>query len=122
MRKDVRTAIIGVGAWGRNIARELSAASSLAAFVSSTTSEEELQAADKRLAVPRRTIDQVLRDPDIAALAIATPVALLSGFALKALEAGKHVLAEKPLSESAADAGLLASMAASRGLVLATGY
>jgi predicted dehydrogenase len=67
MRKDVRTAIIGVGAWGRNIARELSAASSLAAFVSSTTSEEELQAADKRLAVPRRTIDQVLRDPHIAA-------------------------------------------------------
>ena len=122
MSRDLRTAIVGVGAWGRNVARELSAASSLAAFVSSKTSEEELLAADSSLNVPRRTWDQVLRDPDIAAIAIATPISLLSGFARAALEAGKHVLAEKPLSESATDARVLAGLAASRALVLATGY
>jgi predicted dehydrogenase len=122
MPEDLRTAIVGVGAWGRNVARELSRTSSLAAFVSSKTSEEELQAVDTRLDVPRRTMEQVLRDPGIAALAIATPIPLLSRLARAALESGKHVLVEKPLSKSAADARAVADMASSRGLVLTTGY
>jgi predicted dehydrogenase len=52
-------------------------------------------------------MEEMLRDPSIAAVAIATPIPLLAGFAQAALQAGKHVFVEKPLAETAAQAGPL---------------
>lgn len=121
MPDKIKTAIIGVGRWGRNIARELSAVSSLVAFVSEETTEEELKSAHN-LPLRRLTADQVFLDSTIAAVAIATPIPLLSSFAQAALETGKHVFVEKPLAETSAQARSLADMAAARGLLLATGY
>jgi len=121
MRQDIKTAIIGVGLWGRNIARELDGGSSLAGFVSSKTSQQEFHAAHG-LNLPRLTIDEVLLDPTIVAVAIATPIPLLAGFARAALEAGKHVFVEKPIAETAVEAQSIADAAGSRGLVLVTGY
>src|SRR4051812_49257321 len=121
MREDIKTAIIGVGPWGRNIARELDGVSSLAGFVSRKTSQQEFNAACG-LNLPRLTMDQVLGDPAIVAIAIATPIPLLAGFARAALEAGKHVFVEKPLAETAVQARSVADRAVSRGLILITGY
>ncbi len=121
MRDDIRTAIVGVGPWGRNILRELAGASSLAGFVSKRTTAEEFRATHN-LDLPRLTMEEVLRDPSIAAVAIATPIPLLAGFAQAALQAGKHVFVEKPLAETAAQARTVAEAAAARGLILTTGY
>ena len=121
MREDIRTAIIGVGAWGRHTARELDAASRLTGFVSRKTSQQEFHAAHGRN-LQRLTIEEVLLDPAIVAVAIATPISLLAGFARAALEAGKHVLVEKPLAQTAVQAQSVADAAALRGLVLVTGY
>jgi predicted dehydrogenase len=73
-------------------------------------------------ALKRSTLDEVLADETIAAIAIATPIPLLAPFAEAALKAGKHVFAEKPLAPTSGEAGRLADLAADRGLTLQTGY
>jgi predicted dehydrogenase len=62
--------------------------------------------------------DSVLADPDIDAVAIATPAATHFDLVLAALESGKHVLVEKPLTPSVAEGRKLAEIARASGLVL----
>ena len=62
-----------------------------------------------------------LADPRVEAVYIATPNVTHYRQALDALQAGKHVLCEKPLTTDAARFEILASEAASRGLVLMEG-
>jgi len=61
---------------------------------------------------------RVLADPEVAAVAIATPAATHRDLALAALEAGKHVLIEKPLAATYADGRVLVEEAARRSLTL----
>ncbi|HTL69059.1 MAG TPA: Gfo/Idh/MocA family oxidoreductase [Lacunisphaera sp.] len=60
----------------------------------------------------------VLQEPDVAAVVLATPVATHYPLARAALEAGKHVLVEKPLATTAVQAEELVALAAARKLVL----
>jgi predicted dehydrogenase len=64
------------------------------------------------------SLDDVLADPDVQAVAIATPAATHLPVALAALEAGKHVLVEKPLAANFEDGRKLVETAQSRGLTL----
>jgi predicted dehydrogenase len=61
---------------------------------------------------------EMLRDPEVEAVAIATPVATHFRLAMQALEAGKHVLVEKPLALNSGQAMLLVEEAERRDLVL----
>lgn len=63
-----------------------------------------------------------LSDPAVDAVLIASPNALHAEQAAAALAAGKHVLVEKPLAETGAEARALAQSAAASGLVLAAGH
>ena len=63
-------------------------------------------------------IDDVLSDPRVHAVAIATPAHTHVEVALSCLEAGKHVLVEKPLGETVAEAEKLVEVAEDLGLVL----
>jgi len=56
--------------------------------------------------------EELLGDPDVDAVYIATPAAQHRPWAVAALEAGKHVLVEKPIANNADDAQLLADAAA----------
>jgi predicted dehydrogenase len=67
-------------------------------------------------------LDAVLADPEISSVIVATPAATHAPLARKALEAGKHVMVEKPLALSTADAVELAQLADERGLVLMVGH
>ena len=69
--------------------------------------------------VPRayRDIDEVLADPQVQVVHVCTPNHLHRGMAQAALEAGKHVICEKPLATTLEDAQALAAVAASSGLV-----
>jgi predicted dehydrogenase len=60
----------------------------------------------------------MLLDPEIDAVAIATPVSSHFRLAMQALEAGKHVLVEKPLALNSEQASILVEEAERRGLVL----
>ena len=68
------------------------------------------------------TFEEVLADPRIDAVAIATPVASHYRLAMQALMAGKHVFVEKPLAPSAEEAERLVDEAAKRRLVLAVDH
>jgi predicted dehydrogenase len=63
-------------------------------------------------------IDDLLRRRDIEAVAVATPVSTHAQIAVAALEAGKHVLVEKPLAGSVRDAEEMVELARQTGLTL----
>jgi predicted dehydrogenase len=68
--------------------------------------------------IPTITADyrEILRDPAIDAVHICTPNALHFSMAMEALEAGKHVVCEKPLTATAGEAQELVALAAQKGL------
>lgn len=69
-----------------------------------------------------KSLDDALADEEIRAAVIATPVETHAALARQALEAGRHVLVEKPLASSTADANALADLAEARGLTLMVGH
>ena len=74
-------------------------------------------------AVPVTTrCDEILADPDVDAVLIATPISTHHSLAKTALEAGKHVFVEKPRTADAAQACELVDLAAARGLTLMVGH
>jgi predicted dehydrogenase len=63
-------------------------------------------------------LDEILRDPVLDAVAIATPVSTHFDLAAAALRAGKHVWLEKPMTETSAEARQLIDLAEKRKLTL----
>src|SRR6185312_10094858 len=64
----------------------------------------------------------LMRRKDIDAIVVTTPHHLHAREGLLAMENGKHVLIEKPIATTVADADRLVAAAQSRGLVLGSGY
>jgi predicted dehydrogenase len=64
------------------------------------------------------TYDELIADPDLDAVYVPLPNGLHEEWTLKALDAGKHVLCEKPLTSNAAEAQRVAGEAATSGLVV----
>jgi UDP-2-acetamido-3-amino-2,3-dideoxy-glucuronate N-acetyltransferase len=98
MAWDRDLALIGTGAWGKNLARAFDDVGALGALVDDAPSEavrRDLQA--RHPAAPFRSLAEVLNDPRIRKVAIATPPASHFELAHAALAAGKHVFVEKPL-------------------------
>jgi len=122
MPLKVRSGIIGLGNWGKNVARELNAASDLVAFASRISSGHEAWLSEHLPGVPRTSPEKIIDDPTIQAIAIVTPIPLLSTFAQAALEAGKHTFVEKPVALSSETADQLAGLARQRGLIFSAGY
>jgi UDP-2-acetamido-3-amino-2,3-dideoxy-glucuronate N-acetyltransferase len=115
-----RIAVAGCGAWGRNHVRTLGALSALAAV--SDASAAAARTAAETAGVPALAWSDVLSDTSITGVVIAAPDALHAAMAGEALAAGKHVLAEKPMTMSVAAAEALAAEAERKGLVLMTGH
>ncbi len=67
-------------------------------------------------------LDEVLKDPAIKGVVVATPVNTHFGLAKKCLQAGKSVLVEKPLAASVEQAAELVKLARSQSLVLMVGH
>ena len=68
------------------------------------------------------SIDAMLADPELQAVYIATNNASHASIAIKALNAGKHVISEKPMSTNSADAEEVIRVAAEKGLSLAVDH
>ena len=116
----INIAIIGYGYWGPNLVRNFMLTDGAAVTVVCDAS------ADRRAAVEKvypsiRTVadaDAVFADDSIDAVAIATPVSSHFPLGMQALEAGKHVLIEKPIAASVVEAEALVAEADRRGLTL----
>ncbi len=68
------------------------------------------------------SVDDVLNDPDVDAVNIATNNASHAGLAIKALKAGKHVIVEKPIATSVKDAEAMVKLAKKKKLSLAVDH
>ncbi len=116
----IHVAVLGYGYWGPNLIRNFLETTDARMAVCCDVDEKRLALVAERY--PRIALttnyDEVLRDPAIDAVAIATPVATHYAFARKALEHGKHVLIEKPMTASVAEAESLTDIAAKRNLTL----
>ena len=113
-------AVIGCGYWGKNLVRNMAELGALAAVADSHLPHAQAQAAQH--AVPVRTVEAILADPVIEGIVIAAPAARHATLAAQALEAGKHVLVEKPLALTVADARALKALAARHERKLMVGH
>ncbi len=118
--RDIGLGLVGYGYWGPNIARVGAEAEGMRLAAVADGSAAARARAGKRfpgIALHEDWRDLVA-DPSVDAVAIATPVATHFDVALAALKAGKHVLVEKPMTRSSAEAAILIEEAARRRLVL----
>ena len=116
----IRVGVIGYGYWGPNLVRNFMLAPGSAVTRVCDLREERLASVRKvypALKTCSRPTDMI-NDPEIDAVVIATPVSSHFELALAALQAGKHVLVEKPLASTSDQARKLVDEAAARKLVL----
>jgi predicted dehydrogenase len=120
----VRTGVVGLGYWGPNLIRNLQELEASELRWICDLDQTRLDSIGRRYPAVQRTraYEELLADPDLDAIAIATPVSTHYPLALAALEAGKHVFVEKPLAASSEQAQELARVAAERGLTLMPGH
>jgi predicted dehydrogenase len=112
--------IVGYGYWGPNLVRNFSEAVETRVIAVCDLRTDSLALVGRRYPAIRTTPDfsELLVDPAIDAIAVATPVRSHFELALAALQAGKHVLLEKPMTETAEQARRLIEVAEPRNLVL----
>jgi predicted dehydrogenase len=102
MSEPVRLALVGLGYWGPHFARIAVEHADAELLWCCDRSEQALDLPRRRYPHVRRTNDlqDVLDDASVEAVIVATPTATHANLAVAALEAGKHVLVEKPLAAS----------------------
>lgn len=118
----VRIAVVGLGYWGPNLVRVLNGLT--CAEVACVCDRDAAAIARVRRygSFAAATYEEILEDPSIDAVAIATPVSTHAPLASAALDAGKHVFVEKPLAGSSREVLDLMELADERGLVLMPGH
>lgn len=117
-------AVVGYGYWGPNLVRNISETPRANLVCVCDLSCARLAAVQSRYPAVKTTDDfeEVLRDPRVEAIAIATPVSSHFKLAMKALMAGKHVFVEKPMAATAEEASRMVEEAARRRLILAVDH
>ena len=112
--------IIGYGYWGPNLVRNFASQADCRVVMVSDLRPGRLETLRRTYPAVETTTDyrELLKRPDIQAVAIATPVASHAAIARDALAAGKHILVEKPVTDNSDDAKRLVDEAARRGLTL----
>jgi predicted dehydrogenase len=115
--------MIGFGYWGPKLARNFSEIASARLCWVADLDPGRLERVREQYPAVRTTDNpEEVLDADVDAVVLATPVRTHHRLARKALLAGKHVMVEKPLTASAAEAEDLVALAESRGLTLMVGH
>ena len=117
-----RVALAGLGYWGPNLARNFDDLAELAWLCDA--SPDALERFTARYPRARATTDfaEMLADESLDAVVVATPAVTHYELAKRALEAGKHVLVEKPPAMNATEADDLVSTAERADRVLMPGH
>lgn len=118
--QTINVAIIGYGYWGPNLTRNF--AHSTGCNVAAVCDFDGAKLASCARLYPGTMLttrhSDIINDPKIDAVAIATPADSHFSLAMEALSAGKHVLVEKPLAQTSGQVQRLIDEAARRNLVL----
>lgn len=120
MAAPVVLAVVGAGYWGPNLVRNIgNSPATTARYVCDLDLTRARTVAGAYAGVEATDdLSVVLSDPEVEAICVATPAATHLEVTMAALEAGKHVLVEKPLASTYADGLKLVRAAEERGLVL----
>ena len=124
MGSDVGVAVVGAGGWGKNLVRNFAVAKGARLAWCCDLNEGILKRLAPQFPGTRITtrVEEVLASPDVAAVAIATDAPTHYLMARQALEAGKHVYVEKPLTLEARTSRELIRIAEERGRRLMVGH
>ncbi len=119
-----KVGVVGLGYWGPNLARVILDQEDVELAWLCDRDEERLRKHGRRYPSARPTTrhEDLLEDPNLDAIFIATPVFTHFELAGQALRAGKHTFVEKPLASCVAEAEQLLALANERGLVLLCGH
>ena len=118
--KDIKVGVIGCGYWGPNLIRNFNENYQTDLRYACDLDDQRLERIKVRY--PAVTVTKnykdLLRDKDLHVVAIATPVYTHYRFAKEALEAGKHLLIEKPMTSNSKEAGKLVNLAEKKNLMI----
>ena len=116
----IKVGVIGYGYWGPNLVRNFHEHPETS--VAKVCDLDDALLSKVRVRYPTiettQSLETLLADPEIDAVAVATPITTHFDLALQAINAGKHVLVEKPLAHDVACCDQLISAAAARDVVL----
>jgi predicted dehydrogenase len=120
----VSIGVVGLGYWGPNLARNFDALpdAELRWCCDADEAIRARYAAQYRSTRFTAELDDLLEDPELDAIVLATPVPTHAELATRVLEAGKHCFVEKPLAQSVADAERAVAAAERAGKVLMVGH
>jgi predicted dehydrogenase len=120
----VSVGLVGLGYWGPNLARNFAALPEceLAWCCDADAERRERFAGQFPSARFTDDLDDLLSDPALDAVVLATPVPTHASLAVAVLEAGKHCFVEKPLAQSVADGERAVAAAAAAGRALMVGH
>jgi predicted dehydrogenase len=118
----VRVGSIGLGWWGGTLAEKakLAGLEIVAAFARNQEQREEFAAAHG--ARPASSLDDLLADPMVEAVMIATPHSTHADLVVEAASAGKHVFVDKPFTLTVAEAKRAIEGAEKAGVILQVGH
>jgi predicted dehydrogenase len=121
-RTGLRVAVVGCGYWGSKHVRVLHSTEGVGQVVMVDGRSDRLRSLARSFPSARRfsTLEEAL--PHLDAIVVATPPSTHVPVALEAIEAGKHVLVEKPMAPTAAGARELIAAASAAGVVLMAGH
>ena len=118
--KEIKVGVIGCGYWGPNLIRNFNENYQTDLRYACDLDGQRLERIKVRY--PAVTVTKnykdLLRDKDLHVVAIATPVYTHYRFAKEALEAGKHLLIEKPMTSNSKEAGTLVNLAEKKNLMI----
>ena len=122
--RDLSIAVVGAGYWGPNLMRNVASNSGakLVAICDADPTALERMAAKHPGVAQFGSLDEVLAQPSVDAMVIATPSGLHFEHTLAALCAGKHVFVEKPMATSVEQAVELVQAAEKAGCILMVGH
>src|SRR6201994_562779 len=121
---SLRVGVAGLGYWGPNLARNFAAIPGCELAWCCDASPEARERIGRQFPSARLTDDlgELLGDPELDAIVLATPVPTHADSAVRVLQAGKHCFVEKPLAQSVADAERVVAAADEVGRVLMVGH
>ncbi len=121
--KTVKVAVVGCGSWGRNHARVYRELPGVQLVAVSDLNPQTARQIGELNNVPHYTdYLQIIKDTDIDLVSICTPTVTHAAIATTAIEAGKNILVEKPMTNTVSEAKQLISSAKKHKVKLAVGF
>lgn len=120
----IGVALVGFGYWGANLARNIVAAPSLSlvGVVDPNDAQREAAGFSYPDIITWTSLDEALADNRVGAVVIAAPAGLHAELAMKSLDAGRHIMVEKPLATNRVDAEAIVDEARQCDLIAMVGH